>query len=74
MGKNILEYDDIKASIKYEKEMAFKEGFKEGLEIRLKEVRFNAAKRGLQLGMSVEDVAEITDLTIEEVKGLATIK
>jgi len=64
MEKNILEYDDIKEAIKYAKEMAFKEGFEEGI----KEVSFDVAKKCLQKGISVEDISKITDLTIEEIK------
>ncbi|MEE1540864.1 MAG: hypothetical protein UF067_00215, partial [Paludibacteraceae bacterium] len=46
------------------------EGIAEGLAKGIKETQFNTALKMLKLGMSVEEISEITGLTKEEIGNL----
>ena len=64
--KSILEYDDVKDAIEYNRRLARAEGREEGQ----KEALRQAAKKFLEMGISIEDVAKATGLDVEILKGL----
>ncbi len=84
--KSILEYSDIQDALEYAKEKAAEAGRKKGLEEGLEEGREkgleegreegreeeknNIAKKCLQKGISLEDIAELTGLTKEQINRL----
>ncbi|MDR1896497.1 MAG: hypothetical protein LBR10_06880 [Prevotellaceae bacterium] len=81
---NKLDYDDVILAIDYAKKMAEertekrvrrkerKEGRKEGIEIGRKESLEKVVRRCFQKKMPVEDIAEITDLSIKQINAILT--
>ena len=65
--KSILEYDDVKDAIEYNRRLARNEGRYEGIE----EARRRLAKNMLAKGLAPSLIAEISGLTEEEVLALA---
>jgi len=59
---SVLEYDSIKTAVKYAEEKSIKKGIEIGVE--------KVAKECLQFGMSVEQVAKVTKLSIAKVKDI----
>lgn len=84
VNMNKKERDEYEACLKvyrdnyntwnYMKEQALKEGKEEGLEIGRAEgrniERLSSARKMLDKGYPIEDIVEITGLTIDEIKGL----
>ena len=68
--KSILEYEDVQDSIAYAKECAAKEGMEKGMEKGLEVMRMAALKL-LNKGMSVDEVVDVTGLSIDEVTTIA---
>ncbi|MDR1896498.1 MAG: hypothetical protein LBR10_06885 [Prevotellaceae bacterium] len=83
-NKSILEYDDVILAIDYAKKMAEekgekrgerkgrKEGRKEGKEEGRKENIEEIIRRCFQKKMLVEDIAEITNLSIKQINAILT--
>ncbi|KXX67007.1 Rpn family recombination-promoting nuclease/putative transposase [Flammeovirga sp. SJP92] len=71
--KEIMSYED---SLKYYRDLhnsldtAKGEGIEEGIEIGEKRKAIETAKNGLAMNLTVEQVAELTGLTIEEIKNI----
>jgi predicted transposase/invertase (TIGR01784 family) len=63
---SVLEYDSIKAAVRFAKQEAREEALEEGIE----KGRIQVAKEGLQMGMSVEQVAKLTKLSIAKVEDI----
>jgi len=57
-------YRDYHNTIETAKKDGFEEGFKKGQ----KEISIKVAKRMIRLGFDNESIAEITDLTLEEIE------
>ena len=78
-AKSILEYDDVKDAIEYNRKLAMEEGRKEGREEGREEgmqqgdanARRFLAKNFLDLGVPVADVVKATGLTEAEVTALS---
>ncbi len=82
--KSVLEYQDVRDALDYAKEEARKEGLQEGRQEGrqegkkegrkegrmegMQDERVLIAKKCLQKGMTPDDIAEITGLTLDEVK------
>ena len=62
--------DEFKKTRMYQsiKEEGLKEGLKEGLQEGKQQGKFEAVPRLLKLGLSVEQVAQALDLTLEQVR------
>ncbi|NME69096.1 Rpn family recombination-promoting nuclease/putative transposase [Flammeovirga aprica] len=71
--KELMSYED---SLKYYRDLhnsldtAKGEGIEEGIEIGEKRKAIETAKNGLAMNLTVEQVAELTGLTIEEIKNI----
>ena len=61
------DYDVINA-INTAKKVGFAEGLAEGLAEGIKRRKVEIARKMLQRGMAVDDVAEVMDMTIQEIK------
>lgn len=59
--KSILEYDDVKDAIEYNRRLGRAEGREEGREEALRQ----AAKKFIEMGISIEDVTKATELDVE---------
>jgi predicted transposase/invertase (TIGR01784 family) len=72
--KSILEYSDVKDAVLFAEEQAEKRGIsigeKRGISIGEKQSRIRFAVKCYGKGMSVVEIADITDLSIEEVKAI----
>ena len=72
--KSILEYDDVKDAIEYNRRLGRAEGREKGREEGRVEGREEAlrqaAKKFLEMGISIEDVAKATGLDMEILRGL----
>ena len=64
--KSVLEYADVQDAIRCAREISLEEGREEGREEALRQ----AAKKFLEMGISIEDVAKATGLDVEILKGL----
>jgi len=64
--KSITEYADVQNAMLYASEEAMERGRREGIEMRDKQIALNC----LKLGMPVEEIAKITGLSPDQVKGL----
>lgn len=71
---SIKAYNDIQNSIDTAKEEGREEGREEGIKIGKKEERIKTAKKLLAMGLSPEQVAQGTDLPLEEVQKLQQAK
>ena len=69
--KSILEYDDVKDAIEYNRRLARNEGWEEGREEGIEEARRLLARNMLAKGLAPSLIAEISGLTEEEVLALA---
>jgi predicted transposase/invertase (TIGR01784 family) len=69
--QSVSRYDDLYHIVSFAKEQGFEEGFKqgfeEGLEQGIQEVRIRIAKVLRKHDMSIEQIAEIMDITKEQV-------
>jgi predicted transposase/invertase (TIGR01784 family) len=84
--KSVLEYEDVKDAMDYHHRLGIDEGFQKGLEKGLekgreegvekgraegrKEALLEAARKFLELGVSISDVAKATGLSEEQVRAL----
>lgn len=59
---------DIINAINTAKKVGFAEGLAEGLAEGIKRRKVEIARKMLQRGMAVDDVAEVMDMTIQEIK------
>ena len=57
-------------ALKEGKEEGLAEGLAEGIEKGQKKEKINNARRMLEKGYPIEDIAEITELTEEEIKNI----
>ena len=72
-AKSILEYDDVKDAIEYNRKLAREEGWKEGREEGREEGMkhlLQTAKNLLEMGLSIADIANATGLTEDQVQSL----
>ena len=65
-AKSILEYDDVKDAIEYNRRLAMEEGRKEGREEGMKKL-LQTAKKLLDYGLPMADVVKMTGLTEEQI-------
>ena len=77
-AKSILEYDDVKDAIEYNRKLAREEGFEEGMEKGIekgiekgKEALLLAAQNLLKMGLSVADIAKATGLSEDQIQTMA---
>ena len=71
--KSVLEYEDVKDAMDYHHRLGIEEGFQKGLEEGREEGRealLIAARKFLELGVSVTDVAAATGLSEQQVQEL----
>ena len=71
--KSVLEYEDVKDAMDYHHRLGVEEGFQKGLEEGREEGRealLIAARKLLELGVSVSDVAAATGLSEQQVQEL----
>ena len=71
--KSVLEYEDVKDAMDYHHRLGIEEGFQKGLEEGREEGRealLIAARKFLELGVSVSDVAAATGLSEQQVQEL----
>jgi predicted transposase/invertase (TIGR01784 family) len=61
--KSVLEYSDVRSAVS----CARKEGKEEGIEIK----SIAVAKKSLLKGISIADIAELTELTPEQIRDIA---
>ena len=69
----LAEYDyatDIAVQRAEERETAFAEGIEQGLERGTYQTKCETAKNLIGIGLSIENIAKATGLTIEEIKSL----
>ena len=64
--KSVLEYEDVKEAMAYQREKGIEEGIEKGRE-EGREALLNAARNFLRMDLSVHDVAQATGLSEEEV-------
>ena len=69
-AKSILEYDDVKDAIEYNRRLAMEEGRKEGREEGMKHL-LQTAKNLLEMGLSVADIAKATGLSEDQIQTMA---
>ena len=73
--KSVLEYDDIQDAIEYAKGVAVesgrKEGLEEGMQKGIREGLTAIAKKCLQKGMPLDEIADLTGLTKPEVQSIS---
>ena len=67
--KSILEYEDVQEALAYQRKLGKDEGFNDGYEKGMKEGLLQTAKRLLEMGFSLSDVAKATGLSEGELLG-----
>ena len=68
--KSVLEYEDVKDAMDYHHRLGIEEGFQKGLEEGRAEALLNTARKFLELGVSISDVAKATGLSEEQLQTL----
>ena len=68
--KSVLEYEDVKDAMDYHHRLGIEEGFQKGLEEGRAEALLNTARKFLELGVSISDVAKATGLSEEQLQSL----
>ena len=68
--KSVLEYEDVKDAMAYQREKGIEEGMKKGMEKGMEKGMLQTAAKFLELGISVSDVMKATGLSEEEVRKL----
>ncbi len=66
-AKSILEYQEVKDTIEYEREYARAEGKAEGLSEGEAKAKLTMSKSMLEKGIDIETIISITGLTAEEI-------
>jgi predicted transposase/invertase (TIGR01784 family) len=77
-NKSILEYQDVRDAVDYAREEASEKSFKEGVERGFKrgikegvnQKSVEIARKCFQKRMSLEEIAELTGLSVEQIKEL----
>jgi predicted transposase/invertase (TIGR01784 family) len=67
-NKSILEYHDVRDAVDYAQEVYFKKGIEKGINQK----SFEIAQKCFQKKMSLEEIAELTGLSAEQLKELRT--
>jgi predicted transposase/invertase (TIGR01784 family) len=74
--KSVLEYRDVRSAIEYAKkesfDKGFKQGFKRGIKRAIERYLIEIAQKCLKEGISIEEIAELTGLSAEQLKELKT--
>ena len=68
--KSVLEYADVQDAIRCAQQNSLEEGREQGREEGREEALRQAAKKFLEMGISIEDVAKATGLDVEILRGL----
>lgn len=67
--KSVLEYEDVKDAMDYHHRLGIEEGFQKGLE-EGREALLIAARKLLELGVSISDVTQAIGLSEQQVREL----
>jgi predicted transposase/invertase (TIGR01784 family) len=70
-NKSILEYNDVRNVADYALERGIEKGREEGILEGIEKGRVEFAKKGLLKGMSIGDIAELTELSPEQIREIA---
>jgi predicted transposase/invertase (TIGR01784 family) len=69
-NKSILEYQDVRDAVDYAREEYFEKGIEKGIEKGVNQKSIEIARKCFQKRMSLEEIAELTGLSVEQIKEL----